>query len=254
MKSIYDMIDYLTPSASSALSSIQGSVCPCCRRRIGAMNAFEFDLGFVDATTVADVCDVCDNRKWNWRCGEPPFCCGCASRKGLGSLSHFGCEKCKMRRSKLYKRTSWFNHACKHCHLPRSRHVNSHTNIYPACAITFSSELVLHDASSQRDTIGDVHDKDQKGRGVRCSRWTEKPPPGDHDCQISTLKSCIVHSSSSQVDDGLELKEKKTNMDGRLLSRPSQQRINSALAGAPSDSSEQETTLEEFRITSHHVR
>jgi hypothetical protein len=102
--------------------------------------------------------------------------------------------------------------------------------------------------------MSDVNDKDQKGRGVRCSRWTEKPPPGDHDCQISTLKSCIVHTSPSHVDHGLELKEKKSNIHGRLLSRPSQQRINSALAGATSDSLEQETTIEEFLITSHHVR
>ncbi len=35
--------------------------------------------------SVVAISGVCDNRKWQW-IGEPPFCCVCASRRGLGKV------------------------------------------------------------------------------------------------------------------------------------------------------------------------
>jgi len=96
--------------------------CPCCGT--ATMHGLSSD-------SVA-IAGVCDNRKWAWN-GETPFCCHCAARKGLGRLSHFGCDTCHVRRSKYYKKSGWFNHECKHCHLPRSQHKGHNTLTYPPC-------------------------------------------------------------------------------------------------------------------------
>ena len=96
--------------------------CPCCGT--ATMHGLSSD-------SVA-IAGVCDNRKWAWN-GETPFCCHCAARKGLGRLSHFGCDTCRVRRSKYYKKSGWFNHECKHCHLPRSQHKGHNTLTYPPC-------------------------------------------------------------------------------------------------------------------------
>jgi len=37
---------------------------------------------------------ACENHLWRWN-GEPPFCCLCATLKGLGCLSHLGCAGAK---------------------------------------------------------------------------------------------------------------------------------------------------------------
>lgn len=62
---------YLDVSCRAAPGTV--SKCPCC--------------GTSTMTDAADDCvgfaGMCDNRRWEWR-GEPPFCCYCASRKGIG--------------------------------------------------------------------------------------------------------------------------------------------------------------------------
>ena len=73
---------------------------------------------------------VCYNGGWKWK-GEPPFCCLCASFKGLGRLSRLGCSGCKSRRTHFYKRTSWLNHTCKHCQQPKASHTGN--GAYPRC-------------------------------------------------------------------------------------------------------------------------
>lgn len=92
------------------------SRCPACHRVTGNVDRQSSGM--------------CDNLQWNWN-GEPLFCCLCAALKGLGRISHFGCEGCKTRRSKLYKKTSWFNRSCKHCRKPRADHASG--GLYPRC-------------------------------------------------------------------------------------------------------------------------
>ena len=77
---------------------------------------------------------VCNNERWGWS-GEPPFCCLCASLKGMGRLRDFGCKCCKERRTKLYKKTSWFNSNCKHCLKPRAAHEDANGKTYPRCVV-----------------------------------------------------------------------------------------------------------------------
>eukprot|EP00960_Hanusia_phi_P034296 750977-Hanusia_phi.AAC.2 len=75
---------------------------------------------------------ACDNSRWNWN-GEPPFCCLCANLKGIGRLSHFGCEMCKSRRSMLYKRTSWCCPRCKNCGMQKREHIAADQRNFPRC-------------------------------------------------------------------------------------------------------------------------
>ena len=88
--------------------------CPGCSTRVG--DGAEHD-------DVHEGLLACDNSRWNWS-GEPPFCCLCASLKGLGRLKHLGCDHCKARRTKFYKkprlsrtdsRCMHFSHAFPHC-------------------------------------------------------------------------------------------------------------------------------------------
>jgi len=80
---------------------------------------------------------TCHNGKWKWN-GEPPFCCLCASFKGLGRLSQLGCEGCKVRRKCFYKRTSWLNSGCRHCGQQRTQHDGDGELAYPRCPGTAS--------------------------------------------------------------------------------------------------------------------
>ena len=75
---------------------------------------------------------TCDNSRWGWN-GEPPFCCLCATLRGLGRLSHFGCATCTSKRKFFYKKTSFFRPACRHCKKPFSQHVNPEGSLYPRC-------------------------------------------------------------------------------------------------------------------------
>ena len=99
-------------------------VCPCCGTET---------LSGIDSK-VASAEGSCDNRGWGWR-GEPTFCCLCASRRGMGRLSKLGCDTCKDRRKKLYKRRTMFGSDCKHCGLHRSEHENAHLHTYPRCPL-----------------------------------------------------------------------------------------------------------------------
>ena len=71
----YTFEDGLSACLDVSCKAAPGTVskCPCC--------------GTATMTDVADDCEgvagMCDNRRWEWR-GEPPFCCHCASRKGIG--------------------------------------------------------------------------------------------------------------------------------------------------------------------------
>ena len=86
--------------------------CPCCGTMIGGAEREQ---------------SMCDNQRWSWK-GEPMFCCFCANLKGLGSLSHFGCELCKSRRKRYYKRQSLLNSNCINCGKPGSQHVPADPN------------------------------------------------------------------------------------------------------------------------------
>lgn len=99
------------------------TVCPCCSIEV--------------SDDLENVAAACNNRRWSWS-GEPPFCCLCASLKGLGRLRHFGCDSCKVRRTKYYKKRSWpaFNSKCRHCSRPREEHQHSETHAYPRCPST----------------------------------------------------------------------------------------------------------------------
>jgi len=93
--------------------------CPCCGSK-------------TDAPGMPHVVGSCDNGRWNWN-GEPAFCCLCASLKGLGSMSHFGCDTCKVKRMKIYKKTSFFRSTCRNCLMPRKQHARAEDHLYPRC-------------------------------------------------------------------------------------------------------------------------
>ena len=43
-------------------------------------------------------------------------------------------RRCKIKRQRFYKQSSWFNHTCKHCNLPKDSHGhNGGKTAYPRC-------------------------------------------------------------------------------------------------------------------------
>jgi hypothetical protein len=113
--------------------------CPGCSTRVG--DGAEHD-------DVHEGLLACDNSRWNWS-GEPPFCCLCASLKGLGRLKHLGCDHCKARRTKFYKKPKWFliNGQCKHCFRPRAEHLDSQLRAFPRCPPASGKQSVQLGAS-----------------------------------------------------------------------------------------------------------
>jgi len=105
------------------------ALCPCCG--VATLSGVDGNVARVEGS--------CDNRRWGWN-GEPTFCCLCASLKGLGSLSHFGCEPCKVQRARFYKRRNFFSTECKHCGTDRRHHETyGHGQLaskYPRCPIS----------------------------------------------------------------------------------------------------------------------
>jgi hypothetical protein len=114
--------------------------CPSCRiATTGYLPARLAAGGFGGGT--------CDNRSWGWN-GEPHFCCLCAWTRGLGKLSHLGCDTCKARRSRFYKKTGWFNDTCQHCKLPSAEHKGSkeRKERYPRCPVAAPCKIILETA------------------------------------------------------------------------------------------------------------
>uniref|UniRef100_A0A7S4UKD6 Uncharacterized protein n=1 Tax=Guillardia theta TaxID=55529 RepID=A0A7S4UKD6_GUITH len=101
--------------------------CPCCGIKTNSSEGGDF-FG-----------SACDNSRWNWN-GEPPFCCLCANLKGIGRLSHFGCDSCKARRSRFYKRTSWCSPRCKNCGMAKTDHIAASQRSFPRCPKVFDSD------------------------------------------------------------------------------------------------------------------
>jgi len=109
--------------------------CPGCFTPTGAIGGQgENPAGAATGGQGAENQAGCDNSRWGWK-GEPPFCCLCASMRGLGRLSHFGCTTCKDRRKAFYKKTSWCRLTCKHCKRPRSEHLGAEGSTYPRCPV-----------------------------------------------------------------------------------------------------------------------
>ena len=119
------------PTCPLEKRDLRGSMapCPCCA--MPTLNGMD--------EKVARVEGACDNRRWGWK-GEPTFCCMCASLKGLGRLSHFGCDSCKLKRAKFYKRRTFFDANCKHCGLAKRIHETTNSNgqaaKYPRCPMS----------------------------------------------------------------------------------------------------------------------
>lgn len=117
--------------------------CPGCFTPTGAIGSqgAENQAGVATRGQGAANQVACDNSRWVWR-GEPPFCCLCASMRGLGRLSHFGCTTCKDRRKSFYKKTSWCRLMCKHCKRPRSEHLGAACSMYPRCPLATNEPVV----------------------------------------------------------------------------------------------------------------
>ena len=122
------------PSSCHAPTRVR--CCPGCLTQTGAIGGqgAENQAGVATGGQGAENQTGCDNSRWSWK-GEPPFCCLCASMRGLGRLSHFGCTTCKDRRKSFYKRTSWCRLMCKHCKRPRSEHLGAEGSTYPRCPL-----------------------------------------------------------------------------------------------------------------------